>query len=50
MARAAERDKKRVTLRVDLHAAMLVERLPEELAMLGKHVAVALTQPLDKRR
>ena len=46
----AEGDEERIALRIDLGAAMLGKRGPKQGAMLGKHRAVALLQPLDQLR
>ena len=40
--------KKRVTLRVDLVAAVGLEGVPEQTLVLGQHVAVALAKLLDE--
>jgi hypothetical protein len=46
VSRTGEGDEKGVSLRVDLDAAALRERGTKKMAMFGKHVAVALAQPL----
>jgi hypothetical protein len=45
-----ERDEERIALRVDLVAAVGVERLPEQALMVAEDCAVVITQPLHQPR
>ena len=50
LTRARERDEERIALRVDLVAAVGVERLPEQALMVAEDRAVVITQPLHQPR
>ena len=50
LTRARERDEERIALRVDLVAAVGVERLPEQALMVAEHRAVVVPQPLHQPR
>ena len=47
--RARERDEERVALRVDLAAAVRVERRAQQPPVVGEHLAVAVAQLLEQR-
>jgi hypothetical protein len=50
VARARERHEERVSLRIDLAAAMCLEALAEDPLVVGQQLAVPVAEPLDELR